>query len=168
MSFQLNEFLESEVKQKLSLVQKIACTTSISDKKVIGVCIYFYVFAILCSLPHSVVQIKYSLLLGSIFSWNPQRKIKKLTNNYMKIKRFFKGVVVFLFRYKVHLRHFLKNYWFYQKYGNGTFVRWWRGHVTCVIMALFVRKTICDSHLRLFHFNDKRYFSIWGYPAAAK
>ena len=35
LSLQLNEFLESEIRQKLSSVQKIACINAITDKKII-------------------------------------------------------------------------------------------------------------------------------------
>ena len=35
MSFQLNEFLQPEIEQKLSPVQKITCITTIADKNII-------------------------------------------------------------------------------------------------------------------------------------
>ena len=76
---QLNEFLESEVKQKLSSFQKIICITANVDEKAISV---FCVSGVLCSPPQSAVQIKYLLQLGSIFTWNPQRKKKNANQQY--------------------------------------------------------------------------------------
>ena len=70
LSLQLNEFLQSEIKQKLSSVQKITCITAIADNKIISV---VYVSWVPCSPP----QIKFFLQLGTIFSWNSQQKRKK-------------------------------------------------------------------------------------------
>ena len=74
LSKQSNEFLQSEIKQKLPLVQKITCITAIADKKIISL---FCVSEVLCSPPQPTVQIKWFLQLGSIFSWNQYRKRKK-------------------------------------------------------------------------------------------
>ena len=74
LSLQLNEFLQSEMKQKLSSVENIICITAIADKKIKSV---FCISGVLGSPPHSAVQFKQLLQLGSIFSWNPQRKRKK-------------------------------------------------------------------------------------------
>ena len=52
---ELNEFLQSEVKQKLSSNEKFACITAIADKKIISV---FCVSGVLCSAPQFAVQIK--------------------------------------------------------------------------------------------------------------
>ena len=37
LSLQLNEFLQPEIKQKLSSVQKITCVTAITNKEIINV-----------------------------------------------------------------------------------------------------------------------------------
>ena len=37
LNLQLNEFLQSEIKQKLSSAQKITCITTIADKNIISV-----------------------------------------------------------------------------------------------------------------------------------
>ena len=47
---QLNEFLQSEIKQKLSAVKKITWITAITDKKIISI---FCVSGILYSPPHT-------------------------------------------------------------------------------------------------------------------
>ena len=126
LSLQLNEFLQSEINEKLSSVQKITYIAAIVDKEIVTVfrrriqsccniqdgvfCVNSYwlpavtyyhkalhlgccsnpkstsvfcVSEVLCSPPKSAAQIKQSLELGSIFSWNPQKKEKKLTNIYM-------------------------------------------------------------------------------------
>ena len=74
LNLQLNEFLQSEIKQKLSSVQKVTRITTIANKKVICV---FRVSGVLRSPPQFAVQIKLILQLGSIFFWNPQRKRRK-------------------------------------------------------------------------------------------
>ena len=55
MSSQLIEFLQLEIEQKLSSVQKITCITAIADKKIIRV---FCVSVLLYSPPQSAFQIK--------------------------------------------------------------------------------------------------------------
>ena len=55
LSLQLSEFLQSEIKQKLSSVQKITCITANNDNKIISL---LYVFGVLFSLTQSAVQIK--------------------------------------------------------------------------------------------------------------
>ena len=55
LSLQLSEFLQSEIKQKLSSVQKITCITANVDDKIISL---FYVFGVLCLQTQSAVQIK--------------------------------------------------------------------------------------------------------------
>ena len=54
MSLKLNRFLQSEIKQKLSSVQKITHVTAIADKKIISV---FCVSGILCSPLYYVAEI---------------------------------------------------------------------------------------------------------------
>ena len=54
LSLQLNEFMESDIKQKLSLVQ-ITCVTATAHKKIISL---FCVSGILRSPPQSAVQVK--------------------------------------------------------------------------------------------------------------
>ena len=66
-SSHFNEFLQSEIKQKLSSSQKIARTTAIAGTKIINV---FCASEVLCSPPQSTVQIKRLLLLGSITEEN--------------------------------------------------------------------------------------------------
>ena len=59
LSYQLSEFLQSEIKQKLSSVQKITCVTAIADKEIISIfCVSGY-FA-----PHLSLLFK----LNSFFS----------------------------------------------------------------------------------------------------
>ena len=84
MSVQLNEFLQSAIKQKLSSFQKITCSTAISDKKILST---FCISEVLCYPTLFNVQIIQFLQLGSISSWNPQRKRKKLTVNHMYMRR---------------------------------------------------------------------------------
>ena len=72
--FAVEWFQQSEIKQKLSLVQKITCITAIANKKIISV---FCVSGVLCSPPQSAVQIRQFPQLGSIFSCNRKRKRKK-------------------------------------------------------------------------------------------
>ena len=55
LSLQLNEFLQSEIKQKLSPVQKITSITATADKKIISV---FCVFKVLSSPLQSAAQIE--------------------------------------------------------------------------------------------------------------
>ena len=74
LSLQLNEYLQPEIKQKPSSVQKITCVTAIANKRTISV---FCVSGVLCSLPQSAVQIKQFPHLVSIFSWNQKPKRKK-------------------------------------------------------------------------------------------
>ena len=57
LSSYLNEFLQSEIKEKLFSVQKVTCITVIADKKLI--CL-FCASGVLCSPPQSAVQIKVS------------------------------------------------------------------------------------------------------------
>ena len=64
--------------------------------------------------------------LGSLFSWNSQSKWKKLINNYIYFKRFFKDVID-LFCCQGHLKHFSENYGFCRKSGNDTYSKGWRG-----------------------------------------
>ena len=54
-SLQLNEFQQSEIKLKLSSVQKITCIIAISDKKIISA---FCASGVLCSPSLSAIQIK--------------------------------------------------------------------------------------------------------------
>ena len=58
LSLQLNEFLQSEIEQKLSSIQKFTCVTAIANKKITRV---FSVSGLLYSLPQSAVEIKVSL-----------------------------------------------------------------------------------------------------------
>ena len=55
LSLQSSEFLQSKIKQKLSLVRNITYFTAIANKKTISA---FCVSGVLCFLPESVVQIK--------------------------------------------------------------------------------------------------------------
>ena len=55
LSLQLNEFLELEIKPKLSSVQKIISITAIADQKIISA---FCVSRVLCYPPQSAVEIK--------------------------------------------------------------------------------------------------------------
>ena len=56
LSLQLNEYLQSELKQKLSSFEKIICITAIADKKIITV---FFISGVCAPyLPQSSVQIK--------------------------------------------------------------------------------------------------------------
>ena len=55
LSLQLNEFPQSEVKQKFSSIQKITYITAIADKKIISV---FCVSMVFYSPPQPAVQIK--------------------------------------------------------------------------------------------------------------
>ena len=69
LKLQVNEFLQSEIKQKLSSVQKITCITAIVNKKIILCSVYLgYCVPRL----NQLFKLK-SLQLVSIFSWNPQR-----------------------------------------------------------------------------------------------
>ena len=54
MSVQLNEFLQSVIKQKLSSVQKIPCITAIADKKILST---FCISEVLCCTTLSTVQV---------------------------------------------------------------------------------------------------------------
>ena len=77
LSLQSNKLLQqSEIKQKLSSVQKMNCITGIANKKVISV---FYVSGVLCSWLQSAIQTKYFLQFDSIFLWKLQRR-RKTTN----------------------------------------------------------------------------------------
>ena len=106
--------LQSEIKEKLSSFQEIACITAILDKKIKSL---FCVSGVLRSLPRSTVQIKQLRQLRSFFSWNPRRKTKKLTKNYISIRWLVKYVVYICCCYG-HLKHFLENYRFCQKSEN--------------------------------------------------
>ena len=55
LSLQSSEFLQSKIKQKLSLVQNITYFTAIVNKKTISA---FCVSGVLCFPPESAVQIK--------------------------------------------------------------------------------------------------------------
>ena len=55
LSLQLNEFLQSEIKQKLYSDQKITCISAIADEKKISA---FCVSGVLRSLPRFPAQIK--------------------------------------------------------------------------------------------------------------
>ena len=79
LRFQLNEFLQLEIKQKLSSVQKITYITAIADKKIISL---FCVSRVLCSPSQSAAQVKQFPQYGSNFSTNPQHKRKK-TNHHL-------------------------------------------------------------------------------------
>ena len=74
LSLQLNEFLQSKSKQKLSSVQRIACITVFADEKMLNI---FCVSQVLYFPSQSALQIKQFLQCVSIFSWNPQGKRKK-------------------------------------------------------------------------------------------
>ena len=69
LNLHLNEFLQLEIKQKLSLVQKITCIIAIAYKKTISVSC---VSEVLRSPPQSAVHIKQFLHHGAFFFWNPQ------------------------------------------------------------------------------------------------
>ena len=81
-------------------------------------------------LGHCTPHISLSFKLNSFFSLalfppgNHNRKEKKLTNNYIKIKRFFKGEI-YLFWCRGHLKYFLENYQFSRKSGNDAYSRGW-------------------------------------------
>lgn len=51
----MNEFLQSEIKRKLSSVQKIPHSAAVADKKIVRV---FCVSGAKCSPPESAVQVK--------------------------------------------------------------------------------------------------------------
>ena len=80
---------------------------------------------------------------------------KKLTNNYMQIKRFF-------FCCQGNLKHFLENYRFCRKSGNDAYSKRWRGHVICVNTTHCVRESICDSPLTVknYAWNDLKIFHL--------
>ena len=71
MSLELNSFLQSEIKQRLSSVQKITYTIALADKNIVSV---FCVSGVLCSPSQFVLQ------LGCFFSWNSQQKIEKVNH----------------------------------------------------------------------------------------
>ena len=122
---QLNEYLQSEIKHKLSSVQKITCITAITDKKIKSA---FCLSEVLGSPPHVLFNLSsfFSLALLSLRIHN--RRDKKLTNNYTSIKWFFKDVI-YLFCCQGHLKQFLENYQLCQKSGNNTYSAGWGGHV---------------------------------------
>ena len=107
LSVQLNEFLQSEIKQKLSSFQKITRNTTI--------------WGIL--LPTSVCSS--NLIVSSAwlyFLLESTSGEKKLTNNYMLIKKFLKNVIYFLCC-QGRLKYFLQNYRFCQKSWNDAYSR---------------------------------------------
>ena len=78
---ELNEFLQSKVKKKLSSVQKISCITAIADKKIINA---FYVIGVFCSPSQSAVQIfKVSSAWLYVLLESTTEDKKKLTYNYI-------------------------------------------------------------------------------------
>ena len=81
LSLQLNDILQSEIKQNYLQFKKITFITAIADNKIMCIiCICGY-----CA-PQLSLLLKlntYFLQLDSLFSWNSQRKRKKLTNNYI-------------------------------------------------------------------------------------
>ena len=74
--------------------------------------------------PHLTLLFKlnsfFSLALSSPVIHNGREK--KLINDYMWIKQFFKKVIN-LFYFQRHLKHFLENYRFCQKFGNDAYSR---------------------------------------------
>ena len=71
LSLQLNEFLQSKIKQKLSSVQRITCTTAFADEKILNV---FCVSQVLYSPPQSALQIKQFLLYFLLESTMEEKK----------------------------------------------------------------------------------------------
>ena len=61
LNLRLNEFLQSEIKQKLSSIQKITCITAIADKKISLLC----VSGVLCFPPQSISSTWLYFLLES-------------------------------------------------------------------------------------------------------
>ena len=87
---------------------------------------------------------------------------KKLTNNYMQIKRFF-------FCCQGNLKHFLENYRFCRKSGNDAYSKRWRCHAICVNMTHDALRTKINmwltsygEKLRLKGFNDFPFKSLNG------
>ena len=82
----------------------------------------------------------FSLVL--FYLWIHNGRPKRLTNNSMLIKRFFKDEEPLPWIFET----FLKNYRFSQKSGNDAYIRGW-GSCYWVIMTHCIQKLICDSSL---------------------
>ena len=75
-----------------------------------------------------------------------KKRGKKLINKTIKYKLDHSSKMQFAIFYpKNILNFFLENYGFSQKSGNEANSRGRRGHVLCVIMTHYLRKSICDS-----------------------
>ena len=78
---QLNEFLQSEIKQKLSSVQQITSITAIADKKIIGI---FCASGEYCALHFSLLLKLNTFFSFALFSPRTHNGEEiKLTNNYL-------------------------------------------------------------------------------------
>lgn len=49
--------------------------------------------------------------------------------------------------------HFKENYWLCQKYGSDANSRVWKGHDIFVVITEYVRKSVCDSTIKLFDYS---------------
>ena len=82
LSLELNEFLKSEIKQKLSPLQKITCITGISHKKIINVfCVPGGI--VRPTYYQSTVQIKYLVLSAWLSFLLEFTKQEKKTNQQL-------------------------------------------------------------------------------------
>ena len=119
------------------------------------VCVCVCVYVCVCNwgggycTPHFTLLFKlntYFLQFDFLFSWNSQCKRKKLINNYIQIKRFFKDVV-YLFCCQGHLKNFLESYWFSQKSGSGAYSSGWGERGSCCLCHYDVLRTKIDMSL---------------------
>ena len=114
----LNGFLQSETKQNLSLDQKVTGVTTISGTRIISLFGLSRLFCFptfsCCSKKPIYSQFKYgsnSLFSVALFSSEIHRgKGKKLTNNYIWIKRFFKDVIYLFCSQGLKFIDFIKHF----------------------------------------------------------
>ena len=90
LSLQLNESLQSEIKQKLSSVQKITCITAILIRKWYWI---LCIWGIMVPLSRMLFKLNSFFILALFYPGIPNRREKKLTRNY---KLFFKDVIKLL------------------------------------------------------------------------
>ena len=79
---------------------------------------------------------------------------KKLTNNYMYIKRFLKDVI-YLFCCQFYLKHVLENYRFCQKSENGAYSRGWGVMLFASLWCIAYKNRYVTHHLPAFLSNIK-------------
>ena len=82
--------------------------------------------------------------LALFFLWIHNGRGKKLTTNYMEIRRFFKDVI-YLFCFQKHLKQFLENYRLYRKSGDDVYSRGYGG--SCYLRHFFRLHTKIDMYL---------------------